>query len=124
MTTPEEPSGARSTTVEPEPSAASEQAIEALTRADSLAERGRYLEAIEQLTEANRPDRDFEIEKRLVRLRNLAYEELDRSPTQSPWPDDGPSERDPNEQLPPISRDELTPELVRDRILRYGCAYV
>ena len=29
-----------------------------------------------------------EIEVRLVRLRNAAYAELDRSPTESPWPDD------------------------------------
>lgn len=82
------------------------------------------VEAIESLTEENRRSRDGEIEKRLVRLRNLAYEELDRSPTDSPWPEEGPRARDADEDLPAISRDELTPEAVRDHILRYGCAYI
>jgi hypothetical protein len=122
MTTPEEPTGARSTTVEAEPP--TEQAQEALAAADSLAGEGRSLDAVELLTEANRRERDFELEKRLVRLRNQAYEELDRSPTEAPWAEEGPGERDSAEELPAVGRDELTPELVRDRILRYGCTYV
>jgi hypothetical protein len=82
------------------------------------------LEAIDSLSEQNRRDRDPEIEKRLVRLRNLAYQELDRSPTESPWPDQEPRARDADEELPRLSRDEVTPELIRDQILRYGCAYI
>jgi hypothetical protein len=117
MTAPEETTGERTTTVQAEPR-------EALAAADSLAEQGRFMEAVEQLTEANRRERDGEIEKRLVRLRNLAYEELDRSPTESPWPNEAPRARDADEELPPIDREELTPEAVRDRILRYGCAYI
>jgi hypothetical protein len=124
MTAPDQPAGARSTTVEAEPAPATEEAREALAQADSLADEGRFLEAVELLAEANRRSRDFEIEKRLVRLRNLAYEELDRSPTESPWPDDAPRPRDADEDLPAVSRDELTPELVRDRILRYGATYI
>jgi hypothetical protein len=124
MTAPEQPDGARSTTVEAEHSAATEEAAEALAQADSLADQGNFLEAVELLSEQNRRDRDGEIEKRLVRLRNLAYEELDRSPTDAPWPDEAPRPRDAEEQLPPVSPADLAPEVVRDRILRYGCAYI
>jgi hypothetical protein len=124
MTAPEETTGGRTATVKTAASAATEDAREVLATADSLVEQGRCLEAVELLIEANRISRDLEIEKRLVRLRNLAYEELDRSPTESPWPDEPPQSRDAGEDLPAVSRDELTPELVRDRILRYGCAYV
>ena len=124
MTAPDQPTGARTTTVEAEPVPATEEARDALAEADSLAEQGRTLEAIERLSEENRRASDWEIEKRLVRLRNLAYAELDRSPTQSPWADEAPRERDANEELPPVGRDDLTPELVRDRILRYGAAYI
>src|SRR3954454_15368726 len=96
-TTPEGPTEARSTTVEAESPPATEEAREALAAADSLAEQGRFLEAIERLTEANRRARDVEVEKRLVRLRNLAYEELDRSPTESPWREESPRPRDSEE---------------------------
>lgn len=96
----------------------------ALATADSLTQEGRFLEAIDLLTEANRHERDGEIESRLVNLRNAAYGELDRSPTSSPWPDDTALPRERDVALPPIKPEELTPEMVRDRILRYGCAYV
>jgi hypothetical protein len=124
MTNPQEPAGARSTTVEAEAPVATEEAAEALAAAESLADEGRYLAAMELLTDSNRRGRDGEIEKRLVRLRNLAYEELDRSPTEAPWPEEAPRPRDAEEQLPAVDPGDLTPEVVRDRILRYGCAYI
>jgi hypothetical protein len=99
------------------------ETTEALVAADKLAAEGRALEAIDLLTEANRQDRNTEIELRLVRLRNEAYAELDRSPTPSPWPDDTARPRSEDEALPPIDG-ELTAEVVRDSILRYGCAFV
>ncbi len=82
------------------------------------------LDAVDLLTEANRRARDTEIELRLVRLRNAAYAELDRSPTESPWPDSATRPRAGDEALPPIDPGELTPGMVRDSILRYGCAFV
>jgi hypothetical protein len=100
------------------------EALAALAAADSLADKGQFLDALELLTDADRPQRNTEIEARLIYLRNAAYEELDRSPTDSPWPDDAPRERDHAEALPAIEPRDLTPELVRDQILRYGCAYV
>ena len=99
-------------------------AADALAAADKLAEDGRFLEAVDLLTEANRVARDSAIELRLVHLRNAAYDELDRAPTESPWPDDAARPRDADEALPAIDKDELTPGAVRDSILRYGCAFV
>ena len=101
----------------------SASAADALAAADKLAGEGRFLEAVDLLTAANRRERADEIELRLVRLRNAAYAELDRSPTESPWPDDAARPRD-DEALPPIDRGDLTPDAVRDSILRYGCAFV
>jgi phytanoyl-CoA dioxygenase PhyH len=124
MTAPDQSAGSRSTTVEAERSATTEDAREALAAADALAQDGRFLEAVELLSEANRRRRDAEIETRLVRLRNQAYDELDRSLTEAPWPEEPPRPRDAGDELPAVSRDELTPEQVRDQILRYGCAYV
>ena len=103
---------------------ATSHVTDALAAADQLAAAGRRLDAIELLREANRQERDDRIELRLVRLRNEAYAELDRSPTDSPWPDDDARTRNGDEALPPIDRGDLTPEVVRDSILRYGCAYV
>lgn len=98
MTAPEETTGERTTTVQAEPSAAKGEASQALAAADSLAEQGRFIEAVELLSDANRRERDGEIEKRLVRLRNFAYEELDRSPTESPWPEEAPRPREAEEE--------------------------
>jgi len=100
----------------------SRNAREALEAADELAEQGRCLDAIDLLTEANRRERDKEIEVRLVRLRNAAFPELDRSPTDSPWPDEAPRPRTGDEPLPGI--DDLTAAAVRDSMLRYGCAFL
>jgi hypothetical protein len=99
-------------------------ARDALAAADELVAQGRFLAAVDLLTEANRRERDTEIEVRLVRLRNAAYAELDRSPTDSPWPDSAPRPRPGDEALPPIDRGDLAPAVVRDSILRYGCAFV
>jgi hypothetical protein len=103
---------------------ATSHVAEALAAADRLAGEDRCLEAIDLLTEANRQERDAEIELRLIRLRNEAYGELDRTPTPSPWPDDDARQPDGKESLPPIDAGRLAPDLVRDSILRYGCAYV
>jgi hypothetical protein len=99
-------------------------ARDALAAAGKLVDEGRFLDAVELLTEANRRERDAEIEMRLVGLRNEAYAELDRSPTESPWPASDPLPAAGDEPLPPIDRNELTSAAVRDSILRYGCAFV
>ena len=118
----QEPQGAQSTI--DAASANSKAAAKALATAESVAGEGRGLEAIEVLTEANRRERDPAIETRLVRLRNEAYEELDRSPRESSWPDDDPLPVNGGASLPENSREDLKPEVVREHILRYGCAYI
>ena len=45
---------------------------QALAAAKSLADRGRFLAAIDLLNDANRRQRDAEIEARLITLRNAA----------------------------------------------------
>jgi len=100
------------------------QTQDALAAADRLAAEGSALEAIGLLTEANRQESDDRIELRLIRVRNEAYAELDRSPTRSPWPDDSTRPRSGGEALPPIDVRDLTPDSARDSILRYGCAFV
>jgi hypothetical protein len=101
-----------------------ERAADALAAAEELAAGGRLLEAVEVLTEANRHEPSADIEVRLVQLRNLAYAELDRSPVASPWPESEARPRNGEQPLPPIDAAGLTPELVRDSILRYGCAFI
>jgi hypothetical protein len=96
----------------------------ALAAAETLAEKGRFLEAIELLVDSNRRDPDPEAEVRLVRLRNLAFDELDRTPVDAPWPDSDPRPRDSDEPLPAIRSEELNGDLMRDQMLRYGCVYV
>jgi hypothetical protein len=97
---------------------------EALAEAESLAPAGRALEAIDLLTEANRAHRSAAIETRLISLRNEAYSELDRSARPSRWPDEPARSRKAAEALPAIAPDELSADLVRDHILRHGCAYL
>src|SRR5436190_18330118 len=52
---------------------------DALATVDALEAEGKFLEAIDVLNSANRQQRDAEIERRLVRVRHLAFEELRRS---------------------------------------------
>src|SRR4051812_4008192 len=100
--------------------------------ATALAERAvdiddRPLEAIlaeiEELESENRPQRDRERERRLVRLRHRAGVKLlagaGRKPKQ-PAPDKAelPAR---NGSLPEISPSDVTPELLRAGMLRDGC---
>jgi hypothetical protein len=94
-----------------------------LASADELAAARRRLEAIDLLSEANRHHRDAELERRLVRLRHEAFDEIDRSPSPVSWSErtahDGSS--GPAPILPPS---DLTPELIRRSLLEYGYVHV
>jgi hypothetical protein len=90
---------------------------------DALEAEGRLLDAIDALNEANRARRDPEVERRLVRARHLAYDELDRSKSA------GPSPSTPIDELPPgelftVPPNELTPETLRRGIASSGCVLV
>jgi hypothetical protein len=95
-----------------------------LQAVDALEADGRFLDAIDELTSANRLQRDSEIERRLVGVRHEAFEELSRS-APSPLPPPSPHGELPGSgELPTVSPDELDPESVRAGISSSGCLLV
>jgi hypothetical protein len=94
----------------------------ALDAADTLLEGGRWRDAIDVLNNANRVQRDREVERRLLYLRHVAFEQLDRSnPPQ--WPPDV-SAHVPSGSPPEISADDLDPAIVTNSILQAGSLLV
>ena len=98
---------------------------DANARADLLVADGHRLEAIELLTAANRDDRDAAIERRLVGLRNVAFEELDKTPGLASWPPDAPDLFPGVDGIPEIARGRPdAPIELRSGILRHGALIV
>jgi len=98
-----------------------------LSAADQLASDGRFPEAIDLLTEANREGRDPQLESRIRDIRHLAGVELLDSPPSSPsFPEPAAAmpSRGEQSQCPEITPDELTPEILRASILEAGCLLV
>jgi hypothetical protein len=96
----------------------------AVAVADKLEAKGLRLEAVAVLGRENQLRRDCELERRLVRLRHEAFEDLDRSRPPDPWP---PPVRDefPDASGPPtVAPDGLTLAAVRSGILQHGCLLV
>jgi hypothetical protein len=96
----------------------------ATARADVLIRDGRRLDAIELLTAANRDVRDAAIERKLVGLRNVAFDDLDKTPGADAWPPDAPDLFPGVAGIPEIAGSELTAELLRSGILRHGALIV
>jgi hypothetical protein len=98
-------------------------ATEALAEADTLVGMGRYLDALERLTRANHRVRSPEVDRRLVRLRHDAFQQIEAlRPTA--WP---PSLQDPRPQtadLVEVSADELTPAILGGAIVHHGSVLV
>src|SRR5579875_798633 len=100
--------------------------------ATSLAEPPRLTEATEsellaelaQLSASNRQERSTETEKRMLAIRNAIG--VQRLLVQAPADDHPEPDFDalPAGQLPEVTRDQLTPALVRAGILRHGCLLV
>src|SRR5207248_4592015 len=95
----------------------------ALSAAETLAQHGRRLQAIDVLTAANRSARDDEIEQRLVRLRHDAFDELDVGPGLAAWPPEAP-DLFPATAFPEVQAGNFTAETLRSGILRHGCLCV
>jgi len=96
-----------------------------LSIADKLESEGRFLDAIDALTEANRLQRDPDIERRLVRLRHEAGVTLQPDPGPRPWPVIEPRGRlDTSDGLATISPEELTPETISTGIRNHGCVRI
>jgi hypothetical protein len=101
---------------------AGDDADRALAHGNALVEQGRLLDAIDAFVEANRLRPDAEIERRLVRLRGAAFEQLDRAPRALPG---GPAVEPAAVDEPSfITPDRLTPATLREGILRHGSVWV
>lgn len=99
----------------------------ALERVAELESQGSLFEAIDLLTDANRAERDNELQLKLRELRHLAGIELRKSPTADPrHPDPAPSVPPLGEQsrVPEVTPAELSAETLRAAILERGCLLV
>ena len=91
---------------------------------DALVAAGRVLEAIEVLNRFNREHRDSATEARLVELRRDAPIPAPANKARRPWP---PKVRDRFRHIagiPEVTREQLTPKVLRSGILRHGCLLV
>jgi hypothetical protein len=95
---------------------------DALATASALEGEGGAVQAIQLLTAANRRSRDPRLEERLVSLRHIAFDSLDRTrPRDLPQaiiPDPDPG------ALPELEVGELTPATLRGGLSRHGCVRV
>ena len=91
-----------------------------MREADALVRAGRRLEAIELLTAANRRERRDEIERRLVKLRNEAFADLDPAAGLESWPPSAPELFPDASGLPEIAATDLGSDALRSGILRHG----
>src|SRR4051794_6099866 len=98
-------------------------AADPLAAADELVARGRALEAIDLLTQANRRARCFDSERRLVHLRHTAFESLPIGAGLPEWPPDAP-DLFPGVQLSEVAASDFTAETLASGILRHGCLVV
>lgn len=91
--------------------------------ADALARAGRYQEAIELLSDANRTARDARLEEQLVRVRrDGALRDLHPDPP-PPWPDTV-EDRWPGERIPELSPEQLDVDVLRSAIHHHGSLIV
>ncbi|MGO9875609.1 MAG: phytanoyl-CoA dioxygenase family protein [Acidimicrobiia bacterium] len=105
------------TTIDPPGTAARAEAA-VLIRA------GRRLEAIDVLTAANRDHRDDTIERDLVGLRNVAFDDLDKTPGSASWPPVAPDLFAGVDGIPEIGAAELTADRLRSGIVCHGALLV
>lgn len=83
------------------------------------------LAEIDRLAEANREQPDRDTERQLLKLRHRAgIERLSRNGHQPSHPEPDYARLPEAEVLPELTRDDLTPELIRAGILRDGCVLV
>jgi hypothetical protein len=93
---------------------------DAMSEADALVRAGQRLEAIELLTAANRRERRDEIERRLVKLRNEAFADLDPAAGLESWPPPAPERFPDASGLPEIAAADLASDVLRSGIIGHG----
>lgn len=96
---------------------------QALAEAEALTAGGRYGDAIELLTRANRAVRNAELELRLVDLRSEAFANADTTGERPPWPESVPDSF-PGELIPEIQRSDLTSDVLHSAIHHHGSLIV
>jgi hypothetical protein len=94
-----------------------------LARADELRRVGRALEAVEELTAANRRAADPMIERALVRLRHAAWPEVDRTPGTTSRSDVPDLFADAS-GVPEVAASELTAENIRSAVQHHAALVV
>jgi Phytanoyl-CoA dioxygenase (PhyH) len=86
---------------------------------------GDVLDAIEELTLANRIAADPERERRLARLRYEAFADLEKQPGFATWPP--PTDLDPQRPIgtiPEVELRDLDGEVLRRNLLGHGCVRI
>jgi hypothetical protein len=91
-----------------------------LARAGELAAAGATLEAISQLTAANRERPDPVVERELVRLRNAAWPEVDRSGPNADWDAPVPDVFPGVDAIPEVASADLDAVTIRSAIHHHG----
>jgi Phytanoyl-CoA dioxygenase (PhyH) len=105
-------------------SAQDDQGVDLLARADELRRAGRALEAIEELSAANRIVADPRIERSLVRLRHAAWSELDRKPPLKAATDEVPDLFEGETGIPEVAASEVTAVVIRSAVQHHGSLVV
>ena len=96
----------------------------ARAHAATLIRDGRRLEAIDVLTAANRTQRDDDVERQLVALRNVAFDDLDKTPASPTWPPAAPDLFAGVDGIPEIAAADLTADRLRSGIVNHGALIV
>jgi len=95
-----------------------------LKHATDLVQSGLWDDAIHLLTESNQQEENAKIETRLVTLRHLAFDEIDRPATAHPWPKPVRDHFPDVSTIPEIPASELSVELVASAIQHHGSIIV
>lgn len=82
------------------------------------------LDEIDELTRLNLDQPDAARERRLVQLRNAAFDELDRRPGRSSWPPDLADPFPGVSGVPTIDSSDVSAEMIGGGILHHGCVRV
>jgi Phytanoyl-CoA dioxygenase (PhyH) len=93
-------------------------------RAEEFRRAGRSLEAIDELSAANRNFADPHIERCLVRLRHAAWAELDRTPPVKAATKEVPDLFEGETGIPELAASELTAVLIRSAVQHHGSLVV
>lgn len=97
--------------------------VDALALAERLEGDGRYADAIDLLTRANRRRHNTKVERELVLLRHRAFGSMERPIGWAEWPPPV-DDRFTAGGLPEIAAADLTAECARSAIVHHGCLVV